>query len=482
MNKALNGSMHRTSRGGSHPPLAQTSPLPLPQTPPPSSSTGGSKGGSAPLVEFEKALDASETLAAASKQLYKERLRSIASATGHVADFDWNISHPDDTWEALHAVRKPSRTPGSKEPPKPLSDQTLRASAAAMVTLFKHASRLTSKIKGHAAALEGWQELLKESTEIAQVKYDDIQPSERQKEAHIEWSDLIAVRDRLIKAFREGKKDPAGAPDDAYLVLSLLTFIPPSRADWGAVRVFRSGKEPRVVGSAEEKGMNYVVLEPFQEPFLRGPNGPRQKLHQNANRTLGTGQLHQNANRTLGTGQLHQNTHRTLGAGQLHQNTLISQQQQQQQQIGSSSQSKTVEPPFVCWNRYKTAKSYGRQVRSLPVELAKIIEETLKARTSLSKSDEEWLVRKKNGEPHNNHGFAVHVSYTLQKLFDRPATLDTLRHSFVNHSKIWELTPKQMDALALDLRHSVAMMSRYRLKFEDPIQGSCDITCANKRI
>jgi hypothetical protein len=384
---------------------------------------GGSKGGSVHLEDFEKALDASEKLAAASKQLYKERLRSIAAATGHTADFDWCVSHPDDTWEALHAVRKPSRTPGSKEPPKPLSDQTLRASAASMVTLFKHASHLTSKIKGNQAALEGWQELLKESTEVAHAKYDDIQPSERQKEAHIEWDDLVTVRDRLIKAFREGKKDPAGAPDDAYLVLSLLTFIPPSRADWGAVRVFRAGKEPKVVGSAEEKDMNYVVLTNFS------PRGTRQKFDQNT-------------------------------------------------KDASSSQNKTVEPPYVCWNRYKTARSYGRQVRSLPLELTKIIEETLKARSSSTKEkkgEEEWLVRKKNGEPHNNHGFAVHVSYTLQKLFDRPATLDTLRHSFVNHSKIWELTPKQMDALALDLRHSVAMMSRYRLKFEN--KTTCDISC-----
>ena len=338
------------------------------------------------LLDYETALDKSDKLAAASKQLYKERLRSVAAATGKTEDFNWCVSHPDDVWEALHKVRKPGKTP------KPLSEQTLRASAAAMMTLFKHAPHLTSKIPGSDKALGGWQELLKESTEEVQKKYDNIEPSEKQKEAHIEWEELLLVRDRLIKAFREGKKDPAGAPDDSYLILSLLTYIPPSRADWGAVRVFRAGSEsPPAVGSAAEKDLNYVVL------------------------------------------------------------------------------SKTKN--YVCWNRYKTSRTYGRQMRALPEELVKLIEETIRAR----EKKWEWLICKKNGEPHTNHGFAVHVSYLLNKLFDRPATLDTLRHSFVNHSKIWELTPKQMEALALDLRHSVSMMSRYRLNFEN--KTTCDVSC-----
>ena len=366
---------------------------------------GTASASKATLLDYEKAIDASEKLAAASKQLYKERLRSIASATGKSDDFNWCVTHPDDVWEALHKVRKPSRTPGNKET-KPLSIQTLRASAAAMATLFKHASSLTSKIPGHKKALEGWQELLNESTEEAQMKYENIEPSQRQKEAHIEWDDLVKTRDRLIQAFREDKKDPSGAPDDAYLILSLLTYLPPSRADWGAVKVFRAGNEP-AVGSAAEKDLNYVVL----------PSAASKKKSE-----------------------------------------------------------ETINPPYVCWNRYKTAKTYGRQVRGLPAELAKIVEETIKAREKSGKKTE-WLICKKNGEPHNNHGFAVHVSYALNKLFDRPATLDTLRHSFVNHSKIWELTPKQMEALALDLRHSVSMMSRYRLKFDGPAKGGRDAVC-----
>ena len=376
------------------------------------------KGGksSISLAEFEAALDASDKLAAASKLVYKERMRSIAAATGRTQDFDWCITHPDDTWEALHAVRKPSRTPGSKET-KPLSSQTLRASAASVVALFKHAPKLTSSIKGHEEGLEGWQELLKESTEVAHAKYEDIQPSERQKEAHIEWSDLIAVRDRLIKAFREGKKDPAGAPDDAYLVLSLLTYIPPSRADWGAVRIFR-GNEPEV-GSEEEKDLNYVNL------FSSAPSGQMQ-LDQNMKRlSKGPKQLQKVGQTKGGNGHFGQGLAAAPAGGSIEKVHFG------QGLAAAPAGGRREKVPYVCWNRYKTAKSYGRQVRTLPPELVKIIEETMQARIKAGKRTE-WLVCKKNGDPHNNHGFAVHVSYTLQKLFDRPATLDTLRHSFVN--------------------------------------------------
>lgn len=357
------------------------------------------------LVEFENALDDVETLAPSSRQLYKERMRSIAKATGKADDFEWCLAHPQETWDALKKVRI------EKNGGKPLSDQTLRASASAMVALFRHAEGAATHRAEAAGGLVGWQALLKESAEVAQEKYEDIAPSDKQREAHIEWEELIRVRDRLIKAANEGVKDEAGAPPDSYLILSLLTFVPPSRADWGAVRVYRTKDEPPpTVGSDLEKTANYIVIE-------------------------------------------------------------------------NSAAKKGKISVQVVWNRYKTAKTYGRQVRELPEELVEVILASLK-RKDRDKTNEGpiWLLTKRDGKPHSNHSFAVHVSFLLQKLFGRPATLDTIRHSFVNHARIWELTPKQMDALALDLRHSVAMMSRYRLNFGDKDNkgspsGTCKIVC-----
>lgn len=355
------------------------------------------------LDDFERALDGVESLAPSSRQLYKERMRSIAKATDKTDDFEWCLAHPDETWAALKRVRI------AKNGNKPLSDQTMRASASAMVSLFRHAEGPATKRAEAAGGLVGWQALLKASAEVAQEKYEDIAPSDKQREAHIEWDELIQVRDRLLKAAEKGTKDEAGAPADSYLILSLLTFVPPSRADWGAVRVFRTSKEtPPAVGSEAERDLNYLVIE------------------------------------------------------------------------DKDSHKRTIE---VVWNRYKTAKTYGRQVRELPEELVEVILASLKRREAEEKTEPIWLLTKRNGQPHTNHSFAVHVSFLLQKLFGRPATLDTIRHSFVNHARIWELTPKQMDALALDLRHSVAMMSRYRLNFgedgknDGKAAGTCKIVC-----
>ena len=76
------------------------------------------------LADFERALDGVDSLAPSSRQLYKERMRSIAKATDKTDDFEWCLAHPDETWAALKKVRI------AKNGNKPLSDQTMRASAS----------------------------------------------------------------------------------------------------------------------------------------------------------------------------------------------------------------------------------------------------------------------------------------------------------------------------------------------------------------
>ena len=115
----------------------------------------------------------------------------------------------------------------------------------------------------------------------------------------------------------------------------------------------------------------------------------------------------------------------------------------------------------MVWNRYKTWKRYGRLERELPAELEEVVRE------SMAERPRRWLMPRRDGEPHTNRSFAAHVAYVLERLFDRPATLDTLRHSFVNNARMYELTPRKMEEMARDLRHSVSMMSRYRLNFEN---------------
>ena len=125
-------------------------------------------------------------------------------------------------------------------------------------------------------------------------------------------------------------------------------------------------------------------------------------------------------------------------------------------------------------NHYKTARSSGRYVRDMPPELARIV------RSSLEQRPRAWLVCKHNGEPYSRHSYSVRIARILLQLLGKPATIDTLRHSFIIHSRIWELTPGQMEELAKDLRHSVSTMSRYRINFDSnsPMPGAkCSITC-----
>ena len=402
--------------------------------------------GSRPLTdaEYEAAIEEDASLEAASKRLYRERIRSLPAAFDEPKTVEWCLSHPDQTWAALKAVRV-TRRGGERTG---LSDETLRSDASTAVGLFRRLPGLQRRLP---EAHDRWRQLAAEATEVASAKYEDIRPSERQRAAHVEWSEVLAKRDELLRArasvpshsHSPGASKPGGpkalasrargipkprgkpddddddgddgdldgkAPKDAALLLSLLTYVAPSRADWGAVRVFempRDAAELPEVGGEAEKSLNYLIL----------PGG---KGQENGN----------------GKGQ-----------GQA----------------------------LVVWNRYKTWKVYGRVERELPAELEAVV------RASLAARPRRWLVEAKDGGPHTNRSFAARAAYVLGRLFGRPATLDTLRHSYVNGAKLFEMTPRQMEAMAKDMRHSPSMLSRYRLRFEDTdgeeVQGSrtCDM-------
>jgi flavin-binding protein dodecin len=342
--------------------------------------------GDVPLRDlvYEAVIEVDGDLSDASKRLYRERIRSLPAATGKTVE--WCLSHPKETWAALRAVRV-VRKGGSTSP---LSDQTLRSDASTVVGLYR---RLPGLQRRFASAYGEWQRLSEAATEVAASKYEDIEPSDRQRVAHVEWSEVLAKRDELRDLVgKKEKKHGHKVPDGAHLLLSLLTYVAPSRADWGAVRVFEGTKDvPPAVGSAEEKGMNYLLVRP---------------------------------------------------SGMV-----------------------------MVWNRYKTSKQYGRIERELPPELEAIVRASLASRPRL------WLVHTREGKPHTNRSFAAHVAYVLERLFDRPATLDTVRHSFINAARIFEMTPRQMEEMARSMRHSVSMMSRYRLNFGGDKQCKMTVEC-----
>jgi hypothetical protein len=70
---------------------------------------------------------------------------------------------------------------------------------------------------------------------LAEEKYETNEASERQIAAYVPWPDVVAKRDELLRT----------APTSAgALILSLHSMIPPARADYGSLRVYRPPGDP----------------------------------------------------------------------------------------------------------------------------------------------------------------------------------------------------------------------------------------------
>lgn len=72
------------------------------------------------------------------------------------------------------------------------------------------------------------------------------EPSERQKNAVMDWNDIIKIRDELGKTEYASKR---------HLLLSVYTYMPPVRQDFGCVRILT-----RMPKKAEKNIGNYIIL------------------------------------------------------------------------------------------------------------------------------------------------------------------------------------------------------------------------------
>lgn len=160
-----------------------------------------------------------------------------------------------------------------------LSLQTRRAYMAAAVSVFKHVPEkvlrpllmlmpMSTKTKSNNKdALEDlrsrWIVLLRRQTEDAFSKYGTMNASKHQRENYIPWDEWIRVRDAtLVKA----RSAPLGdvAICDAALLLAMLTYIPPVRADFNMVRIVRENdteKAKNRIVVAQDGSMKLVLTE-----------------------------------------------------------------------------------------------------------------------------------------------------------------------------------------------------------------------------
>ena len=116
-------------------------------------------------------------------------------------------------------------------------------------------------------------------------------------------------------------------------------------------------------------------------------------------------------------------------------------------------------PATLVLNEYKTKKSYGQYIRTLPMPLTKIIHESLRQRPRFH-----LFAKQENGEPHvDRHVFTRYVNNELERLFEKRFTVGMMRHSFISEGVDYnKSTPGQLFQTAANMHHSIAQQQQYR--------------------
>lgn len=164
------------------------------------------------------------------KKTYLERLKFLLQNTK--ADLYDIISHPAKyiEWIKNHSA----------------SLQTQKSYISAILAVFKHTPHLKDKEKMHYYQ---WYYEFKKIHNIIDNRYKQNEPSQKQKDAYVPFSEIVAKRDTLTK----GSKD--------RLLLSLYTYLPPLRSDFNRVYIYTTPAE-----KYEED--NYILLFENDNSYL----------------------------------------------------------------------------------------------------------------------------------------------------------------------------------------------------------------------
>lgn len=159
------------------------------------------------LVRFTNIIKNNKNLSDVSKTNYTKRLNHLVNVTGK--DVNWIVDNCIKTMGFL----------------KGKSFETKKAYINSILTLFKYTANMKSlKSKQY----DCWFKQFHKINEITESKYDNIEASEKQLESHIDWKDILQIRDKLAK------------DSESYLILCLYTMIPPSRADMNNIKILKA--------------------------------------------------------------------------------------------------------------------------------------------------------------------------------------------------------------------------------------------------
>ncbi len=176
--------------------------------------------------QLETAIQAAD-LSASSKVNYAARLRNLKRILPD-RSLDYMLRHPLAVCDRI----RQSYT----------GNQTRRAHISALLTLFRYNPDVKDMYEKHYYE---YRKYLDENIVEGDVKIRNNEPSERQVEGFVPWSEILRVRDTLDKTSTE------------YLFLCMHTMIPPIRADLNMVAIYVA-KKPTEADKAQSP--NYMMV------------------------------------------------------------------------------------------------------------------------------------------------------------------------------------------------------------------------------
>lgn len=249
----------------------------------------------------------------------------------------------------------------------------------------------------------------------------------RERAGWVTHAETTAAVERLAR-------EAPGSPE--HLLLAMYTLWPPNRADYGAVRLYRSESDmPK-------------ALRPWAQ--LKAPKG---------NGLLVGGSV---PSRWGGDARSHVPTY-VRDPSAPTENFLVVHPTTPGEWRGPGPVPQRYinfgESPRLVLNAHKTRNSHGRILRVMPPVLARVLAESLAARPR------EWLFETTRGKPfRDSHAFTVWAGRTFKRIFGRPVGTNTLRHSYISAINFNDSDASTLARVARDMGHSSAMQKVYVLR------------------
>lgn len=163
-------------------------------------------------------------LSPTTKRVYLERLKYMIEATK--AELGEILKNPK---EYIEWINKHSKT-----------EQTKKSYISAVLAVFKHTPNLKEKQKD---IYYQWYQEFKKVHEEIDNRYKLNEPTEKQKNAYVPYSEIVKKRDTLPKGSKE------------RLLLAFYTYLPPLRSDFNKVYLYHTAP------SSKPEHDNYIRLD-----------------------------------------------------------------------------------------------------------------------------------------------------------------------------------------------------------------------------